>query len=172
MKTTHIQKLTLLAAFLALAGCAQFKNVSPGTPLAEIEKQFGVPTLSCDLPNGGTRSVWSQQPYGDTAWAVDVSPEGQTGKLTQVLTDASFARLDKGIWKPEDVRCAFGPPVDVEKVGPPAAKKVVWSYRYLQSGVWHSMMYVYFGSDGEQVTNYHAGPDPMFMYDWGFMTAR
>jgi hypothetical protein len=43
--------------------------------------------------------------------------------------------------------------------------QAVWSYRYYQNSVWHSLMYVFFETDGKQVTKFFAGPDPMFMCD-------
>lgn len=156
-------------AALLLAGCTQFGDTPAGTPYTQLIDDFGEPTISCDMENGSKRAVWSQQPYGETAWAVDISPDGQTGQMTQVLNDAAFDVLHRGIWTPDDVRCHFGPPANEDKVGPPGSRKVVWSYRYMQNGVWHSLMYVYFGSDGKQVTSYNAGPDPMFMYDLGLV---
>lgn len=150
---------------LILAGCAQVKNVPPGSSFTEVESQFGKPTLTCPLPSGGTRAIWSQQPYGHFAWATDISPEGDTGEMVQVLTDESFNRLQRGIWTAEDVRCAFGPPAIIDEVGLPAVRTKVWSYRYRQNGVWYSLMYIYFPLNADRVLKYNAGPDPMFEQD-------
>ncbi|MFW8565537.1 hypothetical protein [Orrella sp. 11846] len=161
-------KLTILAALLAIGGCTQFKDVPPGTPFSELESTFGKPTVLCDLEDGSKRAVWSQQPSGQTAWAVDISKTGETGQLEQVLTNDSFERLRRGIWTAEDLRCTFGPPAEDTMVGPSGSRKVVWSYRYLQSDVWHSLMSIYLGPEGKQVTNFHPGPDPWFSEDADF----
>lgn len=159
-------KLALAAvACVALAGCAQLDAVKPGTALTVVEQQFGRPTTTCPLPAGQTRVVWSQQPFGHYAWATVVNPQGQVGEIEQVLTDKSFERLSEGEWTPQEVVCAFGPPMNIDQVGLPSNLKTVWSYRYRQYGVWYSLMYVFFGTDGKQVTQHYAGPDPMFFDD-------
>ena len=161
------RKLALATIVLALSGCAQIQNVKPGTSLSAVEQQFGKPNVSCPLPGGATRAIWSQQPYGDTAWAADVTPAGEVGELQQVLTDKSFEQLsDNTIWTPEKVLCAFGPPEKIDEVGMPSVRRTVWSYRYRQAGTWHSLMYVFFDSEGKRVTEHYAGPDPMYMYDY------
>ena len=57
------QTLTVGAIGLFLAGCAQVKNVPPGSEFTAVEAEFGKPTLTCPLPSGGTRALWKQQPY-------------------------------------------------------------------------------------------------------------
>ena len=61
--------------------------------------------------------------------------------------------------------CEFGPPAEQGGVGLPSSIQIVWSYRYKQNGVWDSLMHVYFGTDGERVTRFHPGPDPMYERD-------
>lgn len=151
-----------LFALALAAGCTPLADLPAGTPLAEVEAQFGRPNYSCPLPDGGRRVIWSQQPMGQYAWATDVTPDGRTQGIEPVLTDASFERLRQGTWTAERVLCAFGPPAEVSEVGLPSSRQQVWAYRYRQSGVWNSLMYVYMGRDGERVTRFHPGPDPMF----------
>jgi hypothetical protein len=157
--------LTLTAIILSSVGCAQISSVKPGTPLAAVEKQFGDPTTLCNEKNGTKRAVWSQQPMGHYAFATTVDTASQVGEFEQVLTDRSFDRLSEGVWTPERVQCEFGPPEKISGTGLPGEVQVVWSYRYRQYGVWYSLMYVFFGTDGKVVTQFFAGPDPMFMYD-------
>lgn len=160
------------ALALTLGGCAQIGKTPSGTSLAQVEQQFGKPTVTCPLPSSGTRAIWSQQPFGEFAWATDVTPDGNIGEMVQVLSDQSFSRLSRGIWKAEDVRCAFGPPADIDQVGTPSVRTTVWSYRYRQDGVWYSLMYIYFPLEGDRVLKYHAGPDPMFSYDGSLSRLR
>jgi len=162
---TTYRWVALSAVIASTVGCAQITSVKPGTSLSAVEKQFGAPTTLCDASNGTKRAVWSQQPMGHYAFATTVDASSQVSEFEQVLTDRSFNQLGEGVWTPEQVRCAFGPPERIDSVGLPGHTEIVWSYRYRQYGVWYSLMYVFFGTDGKQVTKYFAGPDPMFMFD-------
>ncbi|MDP4969890.1 MAG: hypothetical protein NWQ56_07530, partial [Burkholderiaceae bacterium] len=59
--------IALALSTLILAGCAQVSSVQPGTPVAEVIKQYGTPDMICPSRDGGRRMVWSQQPEGETA---------------------------------------------------------------------------------------------------------
>ncbi|KAA0889905.1 hypothetical protein [Pusillimonas sp. ANT_WB101] len=149
----------------ALSACANMANTLPGTSLADVEAKFGRPTLTCPAPNDALRVVWSQQPMGQYAWGTVADRAGNTNHITQLLTDQHFELLAKGTWTPQQVRCEFGPPAEIATVGLPSVTQIVWSYRYRQAGAWNSLMYVYFGQDGQKVTRFHPGPDPMFDVD-------
>lgn len=149
----------------AMAGCTSITATAPGTSLSSVQAHFGEPTLTCPLPNGGFRAIWSQQPYGEYAWGTDVSPSGQVGEITQLLDDKVFAKLDEGTWDAEKVKCMFGPPANIDSVGLPSVRKTFWSYRYMQYGVWYSMMNVGFDPQTMIMTTHFPSPDPMFMYD-------
>ncbi len=168
--TCNILRLTRCAAALAAAGalaaCSNLAQVPPGTPLADVAAQYGRPNFSCDMAGGGQRVIWTQQPYGQYAWGANVAADGRVDRVLPILTDAHFKLLAKGAWTADQVRCEFGPPAQVDEVGLPSVREVVWSYRYKQSGVWNSLMYVYMGRDGQRVTRFHPGPDPMYDDDW------
>ncbi|MDM9559775.1 hypothetical protein [Bordetella petrii] len=155
-----------LAAVAVLAGCANPAQVPPGSPLGDVAARIGRPNFSCELPGGGQRVIWTQQPYGQFAWGANVGADGRIDQVVPVLTDAHFRRLASGTWTADQVRCEFGPPADISQVGLPSVREVVWSYRYKQSGVWNSLMYVYMGRHGDRVTRFHPGPDPMYDEDW------
>jgi len=151
---------------LGLTGCASMTQTEPGTPIAAVEQKFGEPTITCALPDGGYRAVWSEQPYGHYAWATDVNAQGNVGDTIQVLDDRVFNQaLSQGVWDAERVKCMFGPPADINNVGLPSVTKTVWAYRYFQNGVWYSLMYVFFDPATNLVIEHYAGPDPMFMFD-------
>jgi hypothetical protein len=166
----HYAKLIGAGSGLALLGaCANMADTPPGTPLAQVEAKYGRPGYSCPADGGGQRLIWSQQPYGQYAWGTTVDAAGVTDKIQPLLTDQHFSRLASGIWTPDRVRCEFGPPAEISTVGLPSSTQIVWSYRYRQAGAWNSLMHVYFGSDGEKVTRFHPGPDPMYdRDDWFF----
>jgi len=155
-----------VAASLALISCAPMTDIAAGTPLSQVVARFGEPTVTCPADGGGQTLVWSTQPYGQYAWHAQTDSQGRVGPVQATLTDANFERLRTGVWTPRDVLCAFGPPAERTRVGLPSVRQIVWSYRYRQNGVWNSLMHVYFGQDGEQVTNLHPGPDPLFEPQW------
>jgi hypothetical protein len=154
-------RLALAGALIALAGCAQLKSVPAGTPIAEVEKQFGKPTTICTNNDGTKRMIWSEQPMGQYAYGSFVSKEGNVVAMKQLLTDEHFAMLAQGKWTDQQVTCEFGPPANTDGVA--KGHEIVWAYRYKQSGVWNSLMYVYMGADGKQVTHFHPGPDPLYL---------
>jgi hypothetical protein len=152
-----------------LSACANMADTPPGTPLAQVEAQFGRPNYACPEPNGGQRLIWSQQPAGQYAWGTHVDSAGNTDRIEPLLTDEHFRLLGQGVWTPEKVRCEFGPPAIIDTVGLPSVRQIVWSYRYLQDHAWNSLMYVYFGTDGSHVTRFHPGPDPKYDDErWAF----
>lgn len=148
------------AALAALSGCAMVQSTPAGTPFDDVILKFGPPTTSCKNDDGTLRVLWTQQPQGETAYATTVGKDGKIGPFTQVLTDASFERMKEGVWSLERVLCEFGPPQRVERAGLGNKNEEIWSYRYMQSATWFSLMYVYMGPDGKQVTHFHPGPDP------------
>ena len=150
--------ITVLAAALTLTACAQLQSVPAGTPVSQVEKQFGKPTTVCTNNDGTQRMIWTLQPLGQYAYGSFISKEGNIVAMKQLLTDEHFAVLGKGKWTAQQVTCEFGPPANTDSVG--KGNEIVWAYRYKQSDVWASMMYVYMGADGKEVTHFHPGPDP------------
>jgi len=151
-----------LLAAAGLAGCTTMADLPPGSPFEQVQGRYGAPTVTCPLPDGSRRVVWSQQPFGQYAWGGMVDPAGRMGRIDPVLTDEHFRVLDQGTWTPEQVTCEFGPPAEVSQAGLPSVRQVIWAYRYKQDGVWNSLMYVYLGRNGDRVTRFHPGPDPMY----------
>jgi len=157
-----IRNTLAAGAALWLAGCANIAATPPDTPLAQVTAQFGTPTLQCTDRDGHDRVIWSQQPFGQYAWGATVDAQGRVQQIEPVLTDAHFEVLKKGVWTAEQVQCEFGPPAIVDTAGLPNVRQIVWSYRYKQDHVWNSLMYVFMGPNGDQVTKFHPGPDPMY----------
>ncbi|NYT66200.1 hypothetical protein H0A58_09490 [Alcaligenaceae bacterium] len=155
---------TLLPALtiFALTGCTTMADLPAGTPLNQIQAKYGPPSTVCPTPDGGQRLIWSTQPNGQYAWGTTVDAQGQTGAIVPILTDAHFNVLAQGTWTEDQVICEFGQPSIIDTVGLPGSSHKVFSYRYRQSHVWNSLMYVYFDQYSGLVTRFHAGPDPMY----------
>ena len=147
-------------AALMLVGCANVSSVQPGTPIAQVIKQYGSPDINCPSRDGGKRMVWSQQPEGETAYALHVSQQGVVGAPQQVLTAKNFSILGNGeVWTRERVHCEFGPPANITRDNWGDDHQWVWAYRYLLNQGDVEFMYVYLGNDGAQVTKYRSLPD-------------
>jgi hypothetical protein len=152
--------IALALSTLILAGCAQVSSVQPGTPVAEVIKQYGTPDMICPSRDGGRRMVWSQQPEGETAYALHISKQGISGAPQQVLTERSFSILGNGeVWTRERVHCEFGPPANITRDDWGDDRQWVWSYRYMRGQGDAEIMYVYLGNDGARVTKYRSLPD-------------
>lgn len=166
-KIVRVISITGLCA--TLGACATYRDVPPNSPRSVVYETMGQPSLTCPLDSGGDRSIWTLQPNGQYAYGARFNAAGITDRVESILTDANFRKLDTGIWTADDVRCEFGPPARITRSGLGEKNEVVWEYRYKQANVWNSLMYVYFGRDGERVTHYHPGPDPAFEREFEFM---
>jgi hypothetical protein len=152
--------ISLGLSALILSGCAQVSSVQPGTPVAQVLKQYGNPDVICPSRDGGKRMVWTQQPQGETAYALHVSKQGVVGAPQQILTEQSFSILGNGeVWTRERVHCEFGPPANITRDDWGDDRQWIWSYRYLRGSSDAEIMYVYLGNDGARVTKYRSLPD-------------
>lgn len=120
--------------------------------------------------------VWTQQPDGETAYALHVSKQGLVGAPQQVLTEKSFSILGNGeVWTRERVHCEFGSPANITRDNWGDDHQWIWGYRYMRDEGDAEIMYVYLGNDGAQVTKYRSLPDEvnnpdiaggMTLYSW------
>lgn len=168
------QSLARLTAYglttATLVGCTTMADIAPGTSLAEVERAYGKPTLTCDDTDGQQRVIWSQQPLGQYAWGADVDAQGNVGEVIQLLDDRVFNQVSQGRWDAQRVKCEFGPPAQSEIVGMPSVEKTVWGYRYMQYGTWHSIMNIFFDPKTMLVVDHYPTPDPM--YEYGHESSR
>lgn len=165
MRSTRLKAGLRTAAALApllLTACANMADTPPGTPLTQVQAQFGAPSYTCTDRDGNKRVIWSTQPFGQYAWASTIDSAGNTDQVISLFTTQQFSVLDQGSWNQEQVRCQFGPPAEIGSVGLPSSRQNVWSYRYKQSGAWNSLMHIYFDPYTGLVTRHHSGPDPMY----------
>lgn len=159
---THSVKFSLASiGLLTLAGCAQMTSIPAGTPLTQVEKEFGKASVTCQGPNGTTRAIWSQAPDGEMAWATTVDASNKVSTFNQLMSLTSFDKLGQGTWTSSQVRCEYGPPSAVH-IFPEKPNQSVWEYRYLGEANNYMIMYVYFDTSTNTVVRYQKGPDPEF----------
>src|SRR5690606_7495627 len=110
----RLAAFTALLSAALLGGCASMTSVAPGTPLAQVESEFGRHNYSCPLPDGGQRVIWIRQPFGQLVWGANVDLQGRVGEVMQLHTDQNFANLGQGTWTVEQVLCKLGPPDEID----------------------------------------------------------
>lgn len=153
---------------LLLSACSSISDLPAGTPLSEIEQQFGSPRVACPADNPN-RFIWSTQPMGQFAWAVDTTPTQDLKSVTQVLTDAEFDLLRQGSWAKEQVWCHFGPPAEQSAAPYKGVTMQIWSYRYKQNKAWDALMHIYF-DESNRVKHHHPAPDPLLIDEWNIFS--
>lgn len=146
MKTLLPALIAVSALALPALSLAQSSPVQPGDDATQAVARFGAPAETYALPEGGKRLLWPTRPFGSTTRAVDVGPDGKVVRVSQALQPAEFNRAQVGQWTRDDVLRQFGRPT--ESTWYPLAHREVWSYRYVEGGVWHQMYNFYFDKAG------------------------
>lgn len=111
------------------AGCAALAppSLSLGTSMADARRSLGAPTGQYALADGGTRLEYGRAPYGQQTWMVDFDAQGGFTQATQVLTEARFNRILKGMTR-DELLTTLGHPSEQSVIG--LQRQTVWSYRF------------------------------------------
>src|SRR5690554_1118459 len=62
---------TIAVVPLLLSACANMADIPAGTPLSQVQAQFGAPNYSCTNREGKQRVIWTMQPNGQYAWGAN-----------------------------------------------------------------------------------------------------
>jgi len=147
------------AAILVLGACAQpWQGFQAGQAEGDVIARLGQPKEVYDLPGGAKRLMWPTQPYGEVTTAADIDATGKVISVRQVLQPSEFYRAEIDKWTKQDVLVNFGRPEETAYF--PMMKREVWSYRYLEDGVWYLMFNFYFDQTGVLRTT-QKSPDPL-----------
>lgn len=152
--------LTTLILSLTLSGCASiFSTPAPGTPAEEVIALKGTP--DAEYLEGDTRLLeWSVGPWAQYAYMARIGPDGRLISYEQVLTREKFDTIRIDHAGKNDVLKTVGHPTETDYL--PLIDREVWAYRYKEEGIWNSMMYIYFDSQGI-VRRMENGQDPMYI---------
>jgi hypothetical protein len=138
--------LALLAA-VSLSACMQpWEGFQTGQAESTVLARLGQPKEVYDLPGGGKRLMWPTQPMGETTTAADIDASGKVVNVRQVLQISELYRAEIGKWTKHDVLINFGKPEETAYF--PLMKREVWSYRYMEAGVWYQLYHFYFDDNG------------------------
>jgi len=147
-----------LACALVLAGCAHPWNtvdIAPGTSREQVIARAGQPVRVLPLAGGGQRLQYTLQPLGRYAFMVDLDAAGRVVSARQVLTQASFERIEPGRWSRDDVEREFGPPAMVDHVA--SFQGDVLTYRWAERN--EPMFYYVYVDPHGVVQRAHPGMD-------------
>lgn len=137
-----------------------FKGIAPGQSTeADVLRQAGKPETTWEEENGARRLEYPRGPEGATTWMVTIDADGKVGRIEQVLTAESFARVRPGM-NQDQVRRMLGKPTKVEKFA--LKKEEVWGYRWWESSQEKAFFNVHFNPDGV-VTTTSRSDDPSRM---------
>ena len=89
-----------------------------------------------------------------------IGPDGRLISYEQVLTREKFDTIQIDHFSKNDVLKTVGHPTETDYL--PLVDREVWAYRYKEDGIWNSMMYIYFDSQGI-VRRMENGQDPMYL---------
>ena len=138
-----------------MAGCVanpfNAYGVEPGTARDAVIARLGPPTRVVRLP-AGERLQYSLQPFGQSAWMVDIDPSGRVVHSRQVLTAADFNRIETGKWTRDDVEREFGRPAMVDGVA--SWNGPIMTYRWNDGS---DMFYFVYLDNGNVVRRAHPG---------------
>jgi len=146
-------------AALVSAACVQpWQGFKAGEPEANVIARLGPPDEVYDLPGGAKRLMWPTQPMGEVTTAADIDSAGKVTSVRQVLQPNEFYRAEVGKWTKVDVLLNFGRPEEITSFA--SIKREVWSYRYLEDGVWYQLFHFYF-DDAGVLRSTQKSPDPL-----------
>lgn len=129
-----------------LSACAGNPDAIPaGTNRAAVLASLGQPTAVWPL-HQGERLQYSNQPWGQQVYNVDMNSDGRVATTTQVLTATGFAAVLIDAWRTQDVLRAFGKPASVGRVH--SFDGSVWSYRYAEPFGLNKQFHVFMDANG------------------------
>ena len=142
-----VRSLLIAAAALALSACGIFAppSMTPGESESAIIARMGKPTAI--YQDGANRLLeYRTNPGGKETWMYRIDSSGRAVGLALVLTVEKFASIRVGQDRQQDVLRKVGAPYDKSYLN--LSDHDVWSYMYLENGVWDSLMHVHFDRSG------------------------
>ncbi|MPZ46529.1 MAG: hypothetical protein GEV05_24705 [Betaproteobacteria bacterium] len=118
--------LPVLLPALLLAACGGIQSVVPQqSTLAEVRDRMGRPTDIRFDRDGNELWEYATGPVGDQTWLIRAAGDGRVLDVTQLITQAQFARIVRHSSTKEQVRALLGMPSELQYFGGEA----VWSWR-------------------------------------------
>lgn len=123
---------------------------------ADVRAAFGQPENVWDEPGGARTLEYNRNPEGRENYMVTIGPDGRMTALRQVLTPATFDRIQPGMAM-EQVRRLLGKPA--KKTPYVLKREEAWDWRWTQPPNTPLVFTVWFDRD-LHVVRTTTGPDP------------
>lgn len=150
----RLTTLTITATTLFLAGCAAFNPPVAGNSETEVIARLGKPSQVYTI--GNTRLLeYGAGSFGQYSYMARIT-DGKLVSYEQTWTLENFNAIKIGQDTKADVLHRVGHPTEV--TGFARSPYEVWNYGFKESGVWNSMMSIYFDDNGI-VRQKENGPD-------------
>ena len=136
-----------LAIALALAGCdvQRIAELEVGvTTESEVRARWGEPAAVYAEADGSKSLEYPRQPAGQINFMVVIGRDGKVTALRQVLTPASFAKIEPG-WDKAQVRRLLGLPAKTQRYE--LKREEVWDWRFSDNAE-NKLFSVTFDTDG------------------------
>lgn len=153
----------LVTVFLACALTACEVRISDPSKLKagqstgfDVRDVYGKPSSEWKEPDGGTVWMFVKGPMGYQTYKATIGSDNVLKSMEQVLSDAYFAKVQKGMSMIEVERLLGKPAEDVTFA---LKKERVWTWRYEASPSLKRMFDVHFDTNG-QVVEINRRDDP------------
>ena len=143
---SHTRAFFGVLTVMFLSACASNPDAIPaGTNRDAVLTSLGQPTAVWPLPSG-ERLQYSNQPWGQQVYNVDLDSNGRVAATAQVMTPAAFAAVQIDAWRTQDVLRAFGKPALAGRVH--SFDGIVWSYRFAEPFGINKQFHVFMDASG------------------------
>jgi hypothetical protein len=115
-----------------LCGCASYSGsaLKPGqSTLADVRATMGEPAAQWSNADGSMQLSYPRGPSGFHSYMVYLDPAGRLQRIQNVMDDASFYRISRGMTESDVVRI-LGPSVPAWTNYFEPRKELVWEWRY------------------------------------------
>jgi hypothetical protein len=118
-------------ALAFLCGCAyDGRTLQPGrSTLQDVVATMGKPAAEWTNPDHSMQLSYPRGPAGYHSYMVYLDPEGRVESVRDVMAEASFNEIRRGMTGDDVVR-AIGPPVPAWTNYFAARRELVWEWRY------------------------------------------
>src|SRR5258708_6812445 len=129
---SHAKWSCALTFMIGLCGCASYSgsDLRPGqSSLNDVRASMGQPAAQWSSPDGSMQLSYPRGPSGFHSYMVYLDPAGRLQRIENVMDEASFDRISKGMSESDVVRM-LGPAVPAWTKSFDARRELVWEWRY------------------------------------------
>jgi hypothetical protein len=142
-----LRLLLALAAAVATAGCATYKDLQPAqSTRADVEAVLGHPAEQRARTDGETWLYYPKQPYGRKVLVARVAADGKLIAVEQRLSEEYIAKLIPNQSSREEVLALFGRPY--ERLNVPRMERDMWTWHMRQYATLPVTLNVQMSPDG------------------------